>query len=235
MDKSTVRCLTSAGPTREFFDPVRFLSNPSSGKMGYALAQAAADVGWQVDLVSGPVVLSVPSGVTLHRVESGLEMLQAIDAHFDACNILIMSAAVTDYRPKTYSEGKLKKTSGVITVDLESVPDILQTVAERKNRQIVMGFAAETEDIEKGALIKMHAKHCDFMVANLVDRTGSGFGSDTNKVTLFGPGDAIEKLGPDSKPDLAKTLVSRIAVILNKSRAHRPGSSVEPAPPITLQ
>lgn len=234
MKTSPIRCLVTAGPTREFFDPVRFLSNPSSGKMGYALAEAAAAVGWQVDLVSGPVALAAPSGVALHRVESGQEMLRAVKTYFDDCDILIMSAAVTDYRPRGYSESKLKKSEQVITVELEPVSDILQTVAARKNRQIVVGFAAETGDIEKGALAKMHDKHCDFMVANRVDRAGAGFGADTNTVILFGPGDAMEKLGPAGKPKLAGILVSRFARLVEQQKTRGANQPAEPSPPLTL-
>ena len=234
MKTSSIRCLVTAGPTREFFDPVRFLSNPSSGKTGYALAEAAAAIGWQVDLVSGPTALPAPSGVALHHVESGQEMLQAIETHFDDCDILIMSAAVTDYRPRSYSESKLKKSSGVITVELEPVTDILQTVAARKTMQIVVGFAAETGDIEKGALAKMSAKHCDFLVANRVDRAGVGFGADTNTVILFGPGDEMEKLGPADKSDLARILVARFARFMEHTKTRRANPAAEPSPPLTL-
>ena len=234
MKTSSIRCLVSAGPTREFFDPVRFLSNPSSGKTGYALAEAAAAIGWQVDLVSGPTALPTPSGVALHQVESGQEMLQSIETHFDDCDILIMSAAVTDYRPKSYSESKLKKSGGVITVELESVTDILQTVAARKTMQIVVGFAAETGDIEKGALAKMSAKHCDFLVANRVDRAGVGFGADTNTVILFGPGDEMEKLGPADKSDLARILVARFARFMEHTKTRGANPAAEPSPPLTL-
>ena len=212
MKTSPIRCLVSAGPTREFFDPVRFLSNPSSGKMGYALAEAAAAVGWQVDLVSGPVALSAPSGVVLHRVESGHEMLRAVETHFNDCDILIMSAAV----------------------ELESVTDILQTVAARKTRQIVVGFAAETGDVEKGALAKMHDKHCDFLVANRVDRAGAGFGADTNTVILFGPGDAMERFGPTGKQELAGILISRFTRLVEQQKTRGANQPAEPSPPLTL-
>ncbi len=161
-------------------------------------------------------------------------MLRAIEAHFDDCDILIMSAAVTDYRPRSYSESKLKKSSGVITVDLEPVPDILQTVAARKTRQIVVGFAAETGDIEKGALAKMRAKQCDFLVANRVDRAGVGFDADTNTVILFGPGDEMEKLGPADKSDLARILISRFARLIERQKTRGANSAAEPSPPLIL-
>ncbi|MGA2053480.1 MAG: phosphopantothenoylcysteine decarboxylase, partial [Opitutales bacterium] len=142
----------TAGPTREHLDPVRFLSNPSSGKMGYALAAAAAEIGWRVDLVSGPVALPAPSGVTVHRVTSAAEMLAAVEGLFDFCDVLLKTAAVCDFRPKQYTGHKVKKGEAALMVEFEPTVDILKTVAARKRPdQLVVGFAAETQDVENYA------------------------------------------------------------------------------------
>lgn len=207
-----LRCLISAGPTREFFDPVRFISNPSSGKMGYAIAEAAVAAGWEVTLVSGPVSLPCPAGVTRVDVVSAEEMFAAIDARFDAAEVLIMSAAVSDYRPKTRSTSKVKKDKLELVVEMEPTVDILKTVAARKKSgQFVVGFAAETDDVENYALGKMRSKNCDMMVANRVGVAGSGFMSDDNRVILLTRDGSREEVGPCSKTEIARHIVARVS------------------------
>jgi phosphopantothenoylcysteine decarboxylase/phosphopantothenate--cysteine ligase len=204
-----LRCLISAGPTREFFDPVRFISNPSSGKMGYAIAAAAAAAGWEVTLVSGPVSLPCPAGVTRVDVVSAEEMFEAVDARFDAAEVTIMSAAVSDYRPKTRSASKVKKDKLELVVEMEPTIDILKTVAARKKPgQFVVGFAAETDDVEAYALGKMRAKNCDMMVANRVGVEGSGFMCDDNRVILLGRDGFREEIGPCPKTEIACRIVA---------------------------
>ncbi|MFA5257894.1 MAG: phosphopantothenoylcysteine decarboxylase [Opitutales bacterium] len=209
---SRIRALISAGPTREFFDPVRFISNPSSGRMGYAIAQAALDAGWAVDLVSGPVSLPAPAGATLVPVVSAADMLEAVQARFDACDVLIMSAAVSDYRPMRRVEHKVKKAGERVVAELEPTTDILKTVAARKKPgQYVVGFAAETNDGANYALAKMSAKNCDMMVANRVGQPGEGFESERNSVLLLWPDGRREEIGDSDKREIARRIVERIA------------------------
>ena len=204
------RCLITAGPTREFFDPVRFISNPSSGKMGYALAEAARAAGCLVELVSGPVALPDPQGVAVTRVTTGEEMFQATDARFDGCDLLIMTAAVMDYRPKQRLDHKVKKDVLELTIEMEPTRDILATLCQRKRKdQCVVGFAAETRDIEAYAREKMERKKTDFIVANDVGQAGSGFESDHNRVIVLGRDGSRAVLGPDLKSVLARQLVGR--------------------------
>lgn len=205
---SPFRCLISAGPTREYLDPVRFLSNPSTGKMGLALAEAARDVGWAVDLVLGPTHLPHPPGMTTIPVETGEEMYQAISDRFDACDILIMTAAVTDYRPFERAAHKLKKAGQNLTLEFEPVVDILQTMGARRKNQILVGFAAETRDVETYARGKLEDKNCHFVVGNDVSEAGSGFGVDTNRVLVVPREGPTLPLGPASKQAIARDLVA---------------------------
>jgi len=208
---SSIRCLITAGPTREFIDPVRFLSNPSTGKMGFALAEAAVAAGWTVDLVAGPVALEEPDGVILYPVVSAEEMFHQVDALFDACDILIMTAAVSDFRPVRQLTQKEKKGEASMTVEFERTIDILKTVTERKAHQTVVGFAAETNDVEAYARRKLEEKRCDWIVANKVGQDGSGFAADTNEVILIGADGSRMLLGPDSKRAIAEELIRRLA------------------------
>ncbi len=219
MKASTIRCLITAGPTREFFDPVRFISNPSSGKMGFALAAAAVNAGWTVDLVSGPVSLPEPDDVLLYPVVTGDEMLHQVDALFDPCDILIKTAAVCDYRPAKKETHKLKKSRENLTVELEPVTDILKTVAARKRPdQLVVGFAAETRDVEAYARRKLEEKNLDFIVANQVGVRGSGFESDSNSVILIGRDGTRETFGPAAKTEIARALIERLSGALARKR-----------------
>ena len=210
LNASTIRCLITAGPTREFIDPVRFISNPSTGKMGFALAEAAVDAGWTVDLVSGPVSLQEPEGAILYPVVTAEEMYHQVDALFDACDVLIMTAAVSDFRPKQQLTQKAKKEAADLTVEFERTIDILKTVTERKAAQTVVGFAAETEKVEAYAREKLESKRLDWIVANEVGQAGAGFASDTNEVLLIGADGSFKTIGPATKSAIAIELISRI-------------------------
>jgi len=207
---SSIRCLITAGPTREFLDPVRFLSNPSTGKMGFAIAEAAVDAGWTVDLVAGPVALAEPDGAILYPVVTAEEMYHQVDALFDACDILVMTAAVSDFRPKVRHARKEKKDGAEMTVEFERTIDILKTVTERKVQQTVVGFAAETNNLESYARAKMEAKRCDWMVANKVGEMGAGFAADTNEVLLLAADGSKAELGPASKQAIAIELLTLV-------------------------
>lgn len=205
--------LITAGATREFFDPVRYISNPSSGKMGFALAAAARERAWNVELVSVPAVaLDVPAGTRRHDVVTGEEMLAVVQKLFPACDILIKAAAVCDFRPKHYEAQKKKKDGRGMIVEFEPTTDILKTVAGTKSaRQTVVGFAAETQAIEAYALKKLHEKNLDLIVANRVGRGNVGaFGADENTVVLLGNGGFRKAFGPDPKIEIARRLIEEI-------------------------
>lgn len=207
-----MRVLITAGATREFFDPVRFISNPSSGKMGYAIAAAARERGWETELVSANVSLPAPSGVHLIPVSTGEEMLQAVSTAFPHCDILIKTAAVCDFRPKNYETQKRKKDGNGMIVEFEPVVDILKTVAAGKTpSQTVVGFAAETQDIEAYAQKKLVEKNLDLIAANLVGRGKTGaFGADDNTLFLLGHNHFRKVLGPALKTDLGKKLLTEV-------------------------
>jgi len=206
-----LRCLVTAGPTREFFDPVRFVSNPSSGRMGFAVAAAAARAGWAVTLVAGPVSLPTPEGVTRVDVTSAAEMFRAVDEAFDGADLLVMSAAVSDYRPKERADHKVKKGELSMTIEMEPTVDILKSVAARKKPgQFVVGFAAETGDVVAYAEGKMRAKNCDMMVANRVGGPTGGFMSEENTVTLLFRDGARLEIGPAPKTEIAEEIVAAI-------------------------
>lgn len=206
-----MRCLITAGPTREHLDPVRFLSNGSSGKMGYALAEAAAARGWEVDLVSGPVSLPAPVGVRVHRVVSAADMLAACEPRFAACDLFIAVAAVADYRPETFSAEKTKKQAGPVTLTLVPTVDILRTLAGRRRPgQLVVGFAAETNDVEAYARKKLVGKNCDWIVANDVSQAGIGMDADANAVLLLGIAGERFPFGPAPKRVVAEFILDRV-------------------------
>ena len=207
---SSIRCLITAGPTREFIDPVRFLSNPASGKMGYALAEAAVAAGWTVDLVAGPVALQEPDDVILYPVVSAEEMFHHVDALFDACDVLIMTAAVSDFRPVKRHAEKEKKVDASLQVEFEPTIDILKTMTERKAHQTVVGFAAETNNVDAYARKKLEEKRCDWIVANKVGEAGAGFAAETNEVTLIAADGSSLKIGPTTKKIIAKQLIELV-------------------------
>ncbi|GHB95213.1 phosphopantothenoylcysteine decarboxylase [Cerasicoccus arenae] len=210
-----IRCLITAGPTREWLDPVRFITNPSSGKMGYAIAEAARDIGWAVELVSGPVALAAPDGVTREMVVTGEDMLSAVQQRFPACDVLIKTAAVCDMRPRQRDDHKVKKRDMAWTVEFEPTADILKTVAASKRAdQLVVGFAAETQDVEAYARKKLTEKNLDFICANSV-AVGGAFESDCNEILLIGVNGETSKLGPASKIEVARLLISHLADFLD--------------------
>ncbi len=179
------RVLITAGPTREEIDPVRYISNYSSGKMGYALAGQARQLGAEVTLVSGPVDLEQPHGVTLISVQSAEEMFRAVVNQFDDIDVVIKAAAVADYKPAEKATQKMKKSEELLTLTLEKTTDILQYLGSVKKDQILVGFAAETNLVEEYAMQKLERKNADFIVANDVTQEGAGFGTDTNIVTIY--------------------------------------------------
>jgi len=201
-----MRILVTAGPTREALDPVRFLSNRSTGKMGYAIAAVAAERGHEVRLISGPVALEAPGGVAVSPVVSAADMLDAVLGDLGWCDALVMSAAVADWRPKSVAAEKLKKAEMAASLELERTEDILKTVAEMKQGQIVVGFAAETENLLTEARRKLQAKQLDLIVANDVSRPDAGFAVDTNAVTLI-TAETADALPLMSKREVAKRLL----------------------------
>ena len=206
-DLSGLRFVITAGPTRETIDPVRFLTNHSSGKMGYALARQAAYRGADVVLISGPVQLEAPYGVQMVYVESAQQMFEAIQQHYADADVIIKSAAVADYRPKTVATQKIKKTDDDLTLALERNTDILAWLGEHKTNQVLIGFAAETNDVQQNALGKLERKHLDFIAANDVTKAHSGFGKDTNQVTLYGADGSVTALPVLSKDDTANRIL----------------------------
>ena len=182
LDGETV--LITAGPTQEPLDPVRFISNRSSGKMGYALAEAAGERGARVVLISGPVHLLAPPGVTLIRVHTAIEMRNAVFEHLAEATIIVKSAAVADYHLSHVPQHKVKKTATRMSLELDPTPDILAELGQKKGDRLLIGFAAETENLTAGARSKLKSKNCDMVVANLVGQDGTGFESDENEAVL---------------------------------------------------
>ncbi|MCC7519438.1 MAG: phosphopantothenoylcysteine decarboxylase [Verrucomicrobiae bacterium] len=202
------RCLITAGPTREPLDPVRFLSNRSSGRMGYALAEAALRAGGRVTLVSGPVAIPSPRGVRLLRVETAEQMRRAALREARRADLVIMAAAVADYRPATSSRQKIKKRTSRLVLRLEKTQDILVELGRRKRRgQTLVGFAAETRNLLRNAREKLTRKNLDFLVANLVGRPGSGFESSHNRATLLSRGGETRAFPRLRKKILARRLM----------------------------
>ena len=197
------KLLVTAGPSREPLDPVRYISNRSSGKMGYALARAGSRRGAEVLLISGPTALEPPAGVKLMPVTTAAEMRQAVLDEFTTCTAVIMAAAVADYHPVGFSQQKIKRGKGPLDLRLEPNPDILKELGEKKNGQLLVGFAAETENLTANAQKKLRAKNLDMIVANDVTKEGSGFDGDTNIVTIIDHGGAIRSLPLMSKDEVA--------------------------------
>ena len=216
-DLSGETVLVTAGPTREPIDPVRYLSNNSSGRMGYAIAKAALERGAEVILITGPTAIDPPGGVTLERVTTAEEMLKAVTGHFSAATILIKAAAVADYRPEDCPASKIKKSNHTLgTLSLVENPDILATVAARKKGQIVVGFAAETDNIVENAGKKLGKKNLDLIVANDVTKAGAGFDVETNIVRLIYPDGRIDSLEKMTKDAVAHRLLDAVLVLKKK-------------------
>jgi len=205
------RVLVTAGPTYEDFDPVRFLTNRSSGKQGYALARVAWRRGADVCLISGPTALPAPYGVELVPVRSARAMADTVKERFPGTDVLLMAAAVSDYRPSRAEVKKMKRGQEEMQYHLTQNPDILKGLARRKTRQVVVGFAAETHDLEAEARRKVREKNLDLIVANDVNRPDSGFQADTNEVTLIGREGEAEHLPLLHKEEVATRILDRVA------------------------
>jgi len=209
------RVLVTAGPTVEDIDPVRFLSNRSSGKMGFAIAQAARTRGAEVTLISGPTDLEFPGVV---RVRSTEEMRQAVVERFNQADVVIKAAAPLDFRPKTVASQKIKKAKAGSSLDLEPTPDILQELGARKDGKVLVGFAAETEDLAKNARAKLKAKNLDLIVVNPVGGPDSGFASDTNRASIIDADGAVQDIPLMSKSQMAEAILDRVTALLGRNK-----------------
>jgi phosphopantothenoylcysteine decarboxylase / phosphopantothenate---cysteine ligase len=206
--------LVTAGPTHEPIDAVRFLGNRSSGKMGFAVAEAARDRGATVLLVAGPTHLPDPPGVEVVRVETAAQMRAAVAARFDEADAVVKAAAVADFRPAEPVTGKLKKDAGPPELRLEPTEDILAELGERKGNRVLVGFAAETADLEEEGLRKLRAKGLDIVVVNQVGRPGTGFEADTNRAAILTAGGEVEPVRRWTKAELASAICDRLAKLL---------------------
>lgn len=205
--------LVTAGPTREPFDPVRFISNLSSGKMGYAIALAAKRRGARVILISGPTVLSIPAGVECIPVSSALEMRAAVMDQLENATVVIKAAAVADYRPAEKADSKIKKREGELQIKLERNPDIIAEIGSNKRDKILVGFAMETDDLIDNARKKLIDKNMDLIVANDLKTPGAGFSGDTNIVKLITPDGDVEELPIMDKIEVAGRILDRVKKI----------------------
>jgi len=206
--------LITAGPTQEPLDPVRYLSNRSSGKMGYALAEAALRRGAKVILVSGPVALAPPPDAEVVRVTTAQEMHDAVFANLEAATVIVKCAAVADFRPVNRSEQKIKKTGAPVSLELEPTPDILAELGRKRGNRLLIGFAAETENLAEYARRKLESKNCDMVVANFVGRPGSGFESDSNEVLLVLRNGESVPVGKASKREVAERILNEVVKLL---------------------
>lgn len=204
------RVVVTAGPTQEALDPVRFISNHSTGKQGYAIARAARNLGAETVLITGPVSLAAPSGMEVVPVVSAREMFEAVKARQDA-DMFVLAAAVSDFRPKDVSDQKIKKRDASLVTELEPNPDILAWLGEHKRPgQKLVGFAMETQNLEENARHKLEAKHCDLLVANDLFVPGAGFGTDTNVVLFITP-EKTKRLEKTTKEDLGYRILEEAA------------------------
>ena len=209
------KILITSGRTKENIDPVRYLSNNSSGKMGYSLAQAAVDLGAEVTLISGPTNLKVPNGLEKFIfVESALEMYEKVDEYFKNTDIFIACAAVADYRPKEYKNEKIKKSDSDFVIELVRNPDILLEMSKKKEKQLLVGFAAETNDIRENALKKLEKKNLDIIVAN----NASVMGSDENVIEIIKKDRTSVKISQKSKMELAYDILREVVCELEKNK-----------------
>lgn len=211
-----MRIVVTAGPTREPIDPVRFLSNRSSGKMGYALAQAALDAGHAVTLISGPVALTAPAGAQLIRITTADELHDAVHAHAPSCDLLIMCAAVSDYKPLVRANEKLEKQTGEFSLRLTPTRDILASLPHATRRYFVVGFAAETHDVAQSAQRKLARKGCDVIVANDVSGSDCGMESDENEVTIFYADGASHHIARAKKEIIAREILKKVFALIEK-------------------
>jgi phosphopantothenoylcysteine decarboxylase/phosphopantothenate--cysteine ligase len=209
------RLLITAGPTHEPIDPVRFVGNRSTGRMGVAIAEAALARGADVTVVLGPGAVEPPAGCDVIRIETADELRDAVLARFDDVDALVMAAAVADFRPKAAADAKLKKDAGVPEIVFEPTPDILRELGQRRTRQVLVGFAAETGDVEAEGRRKLTSKGLDLLVANVVGRPGTGFGSDTNEAAIVSADGDDAPLRPTTKRELAAAICERVARLLD--------------------
>jgi len=216
MKKSRFSILITAGPTREHLDPIRFLSNPSTGKMGFELARAAIKKKHKVVLVSGPTYLSPPAGIKFVPIVSGLEMKKAVEKYFPRCDCLIMAAAVSDYCPKRVFHKKIKKTSLLQTVELKPVSDILLAAGKQKGGRILVGFALETENLLKNALKKLKTKNLDIIVANRLSPKTSPFGDKPTSVIILDKEGRGERFNGLTKREIAQILLNKLTERIRK-------------------
>jgi len=217
-DLKGTRIVVTAGATREYIDPVRFITNRSSGKMGYAIAEAAVQRGAEVQLVSGTATVPPPVGIKTRHVETTLDMYDALLEVFNETDIVIMAGAPADYRPSEYTPHKIKKSADTLTLPLERNPDIAQTLGEQKRHQTLVCFAAETNDLLENAKKKLIRKNCDLIVANDILEEGAGFESDTNIVTLLDRDGTCEQLPRSSKRDVADAILTKVVSIRNGTK-----------------
>ncbi|CAH0120107.1 Cysteine/Cysteine sulfinic acid decarboxylase [Paenibacillus sp. CECT 9249] len=203
--------LVTAGGTIERIDPVRYITNDSSGKMGFAIAEAAHAMGARVHLIAANAAIDPPSGIQVTRVVSAQDMFDAVMRHMAESDIIVKAAAVADYRPVQAALRKIKKSGGELTLHLEKTPDILQEVGARKTTQYVIGFAAETDNLEQYAMDKLRRKNCDLLVANDVTAEGAGFGKDTNIVQIYDRNGLVETLPQMAKSEVAFRLLQFVA------------------------
>lgn len=213
------RILVTAGPTRELIDPVRYITNRSSGKMGYAVAAQAAKRGADVTLISGPTILEAPAGIrTIVRVETAAQMYQAVIEAFPNHDAVIQSAAVADYRPKHYSDTKIKKADGDLYIELERTDDIAYEIGKIKGDKILVGFAAETDNVTEHAVQKIKKKNFDFIVANDVTKAGAGFNTDTNIITIIDAQGTAHEYPQLLKAEAADIILDTVAELFNRKQ-----------------
>ena len=206
--------IVTAGPTQEPIDPVRHISNRSSGKTGFALAEAARRRGARVILVTGPTHLEAPLGVTCIRIQTALEMRQAVLDHYGVADVVIKTAAVADFRPKFVAQDKVKKDTAELSIPLERNPDILAELGQHKGQRVLVGFAAETQDLMANAAQKVRNKHLDFIVANDISDPSMGFASDENRVHILDAAGQIEELPTMAKTHMADYILDRVQTVL---------------------
>lgn len=209
------KILVTAGPCREAIDPVRFISNRSSGKMGYAIAEAARDAGADVTLISGPTSLAQPTGVTFVAIESTAQLAEAVSRHFDLTDCLVMAAAPSDFRPSEHADRKIKRTTALLHLELTPTQDILKGLAgQRRAGQVVVGFALETDNDEANGRKKLDEKQLDMIVLNNPRTPGAAFDHDTNQIAILRPGQPTESWPLMSKTEVAARLIAKIADML---------------------
>jgi phosphopantothenoylcysteine decarboxylase/phosphopantothenate--cysteine ligase len=211
-----VRFVVTAGPTREPIDPVRYLSNRSSGKMGYAIAEAAAEAGHHVTLISGPVNLAAPKAAELVSVLTSDEMYDAVHSHLPGADVVVMCAAVADYKPAKVSAHKIKKQNETLSLELIPTRDILAALGQKDRQFLLVGFAAETNDLEENARKKLREKNCDMIVANDVSEKNSAMESNENEVTVLFRNGENKKIARASKKNIACELVKIISNMREK-------------------